>query len=136
MQWLQQSWPRPQGWAGRRAAIARVDPADYSRRIDDKGYWLGNEAAPVTLPPGPNCEDQLPFSYSHSLASAFHLKFLAIVDELAGYRDRISDRVDGVAASLDQVNHLSNFLGWRRALNIQNVGYPLACGREKTADPR
>jgi hypothetical protein len=55
-----------------------------------------------------------------------HLKFLTVMNKPARYRDRVPDRVDGVAPFLDQLDHLPHLFGRCRALDIQNVGHFLA----------
>jgi hypothetical protein len=50
------------------------------------------------------------FKLGKKTISEPYFKLLAIVDELARYRDGILDRICGVAALFDHLNHLSHRL--------------------------
>jgi len=45
-----------------------------------------------------------------------HLKLLTVMDKPAGYRNRVPDRVNGVASLLDQLDHLLHLFRRCRAL--------------------
>lgn len=59
-----------------------------------------------------------------------NLKLMAVMQKLTRYWDRVLKRVDGVASSLDHLDHSSHLLRRGGAFDIQDVGNLLACRRD------